>query len=420
MSASIYIDDLEHPHLPAPVRALNAALAPVADRIRLDAGSVRAAAEKKTGLRDFGPSTYEPGLGALTTSLERDANLTPAGRLMARQLLTQLLVTRLRLFDVLERHPEIRDEPIERPVVIMGLPRTGTTHLHTTLARDDRLRALPYWESLEPIPDPATWPPPDGKVDPRVKRCAGALKLQHWVMPLFPAMHEMTVEGPHEEIQLLAAEFETMFFEAAYRVPSYVRWYRTSDHRHAYRFLRLVLQALQWLRGGRRWVLKSPQHLETLPVLLETFPDAVVVQTHRDPVAVTASLVMMEAYGRRMQHAAVDLHEVGAHWSERIEAMLRASVVDREQLPDDRVIDVRFDRFMADELGTVARVLDAAGLPLDHAARRAVERHLADNPRGKHGRIAYDLARFGIDEAERRAAFTFYVERFGVPEEALG
>jgi hypothetical protein len=166
-------------------------------------------------------------------------------------------------------------------------------------------------------------------------------------------------------------------------------------------------------------VLKSPQHLETLPVLLEVFPDAVVVQTHRDPVAVTASLVMMEAYGRRMQHTGVDLHELGAHWSERIEAMLRASVVDRDALADDRVIDVRFDRFMDDQPGTVERILDAAGLRLDRAARRAIARHLDANPRGKHGRIAYDLARFGIDEAERRTAFKFYVERFGVPEERV-
>jgi hypothetical protein len=422
MSASragvIEIEDLERPRLPWPVRALNGALSPVAPRIRIDPESVLAAAEKKAGLHDFGPPTYRAGLDALTASLDRDAGLSPAGRLMTRQLLVQLLITRLRLFDLLARHPEIRDEPVDRPIFVNGLPRTGTTHLHTTLARDDRLRALPYWESLEPIPDPAVTVA-EGKVDPRIKRCATGLKVQHWAMPLFPAMHEMTVEGPHEEIQLLALEFETMFFEAGWNVPGYVRWYRSSDHRDAYRFLRLMLQALQWLRGGRRWVLKSPQHLETLPVLLEVFPDAVVVQTHRDPVAVTASLVMMEAYTRRMQHAGVDLHAIGAHWSERIEAMLRASVVDREQLSDDRVLDVRFDEFMADQLGTVERILDAAGLPLDHAARRAVVRHLEANPRGKHGRIAYDLGRFGIDEAERRKAFGFYRERFDVPEEQL-
>jgi hypothetical protein len=418
VTSPIVIDDLEQPRLPWPLRALNAGLAPVAPRIRIDSESLMAAAAKKAGLDDFGPDTFRPGLDALTTSFERDAGLSPAGRLMTRQLLTQLLTTRLRLFDLLCRHPEIRDEPIDRPIFVNGLPRTGTTHLHTTLARDDRLRAMPYWESLEPFPDPAVTVP-EGRVDPRVKRCATSLKIQHWAMPLFPAMHEMTVEGPHEEIQLLALEFETMFFEAGWQVPGYVRWYRSSDHRSAYRMLRLMLQAMQWLRGGRRWVLKSPQHLETLPVLLEVFPDAVVVQTHRDPVAVTASLVMMEAYTRRMQHAHVDLLHIGAHWSERIESMLRASVVDRERLPEDRVLDVRFHEFMADQLGTVERILDAADLPLDHAARRAIVRHLEANPRGKHGRIAYDLERFGIDEAERRKAFGFYRERFDVPEESL-
>ena len=336
---------------------------------------------------------------------------------MARQLLVQLLVTRLRLFELLRLHPEIADEPIESPIFIIGLPRTGTTHLHTAMSHDERLRSMPYWESLDPIPDPHAVPRPEGKPDPRIARCAQGLRLVHYGMPLFPAMHEMSAEGPHEEIQLLAVEFETMFFEAGYNVPSYVEWYRSHDQTASYRLLRTMLQAMQWLRGGRRWVLKSPQHLEQLPVLLDVFPDAVVVQTHRDPVAVTASLVTMEAYTRRMQHSSVDLHAIGAHWSGRIEEMLRASVVDRAQAPDGRVLDVAFHEFMADQIGTIKRIEKSAGLEFDHGARRSVGRFLEDHPRGKHGTIKYDLARFGIDPKERRGAFRFYTDLFDLPLE---
>jgi PAS domain-containing protein len=250
-----------------------------------------------------------------------------------------------------------------------------------------------------------------------VRNAAVSLRLVHYGMPLFPVMHEMGAELPHEEIQLLAVEFESMFFESAYDVPGYSRWYRSHDQTTAYRFMRTMLQAMQWLRGGRRWLLKSPQHLEQLPVLLDVFPDAIVVQTHRDPVAVTASLVTMEAYTRRMQHRRVDLRGVGAYWSERIEAMLRASVDDRARIPEGRVLDVAFHEFMADQMATVDRREKAAGLEFDQHARRRVGRFLDEHPRGKHGTIHYDLARFGIDPAERRDAFRFYTDLFQVPLE---
>jgi PAS domain-containing protein len=401
------------------LRAANSALAPFADRIRLDDASLIAAAQKRAKLHDFGPDTFRDGLSALTESLDREAGLSPLGRMLARQLVVQLLVTRLRLFELLRLHPEIADEPVEAPIFIIGLPRTGTTHLHTAMSHDERLRSMPYWESLDPIPDPHAAPRPEGKADPRIARCAQGLRLVHYGLPLMPAMHEMTAEGPHEEIQLLAVAFETMFFEAGYNVPSYVDWYRSHDQTDSYRLLRTMLQAMQWLRGGRRWVLKSPQHLEQLRVLLDVFPDAVVVQTHRDPVAVTASLVTMEAYLRRMQHSGVvDLHAIGAHWSGRIEEMLRASVEDRAHVPEGRVLDVAFHEFMADQMGTIERIEKSAGLDFDHTARRSVGRFLDEHPRGKHGTITYDLARFGIDADERRQAFRFYTDLFDLPLEA--
>ena len=190
------------------------------------------------------------------------------------------------------------------------MPRTGTTHLHNLISQDPSLRSLPYWESLEPVPDPREAPGADGR-DPRVVRCEKGLAMVHRVMPLFPLMHEMTADARHEEIQLLAIAFSTMLFESSYYVPSYAAWYKKSDQRPAYRYLRRCLQALQWLRGPKRWVLKSPQHLEQQAALIEIFPDATFVQTHRDPLRITASLCTMIAYGNRMNARRVDPVAVG-------------------------------------------------------------------------------------------------------------
>ncbi len=241
--------------------------------------------------------------------------------------------------------------------------------------------------------------------------------MVHRVMPLFPLMHEMTPDARHEEIQLLAIAFSTMLFESSYFVPSYAAWYKKSDQRPAYRYLRRCLQALQWLRGPKRWVLKSPQHLEQQAALIEIFPDATFVQTHRDPVRITASLCTMIAYGNRMNARRVDPASVGRYWAARTEDLLRGSITGRAALPPAQVIDVHFKQFMKDDVATAERVLEFAGHPMSDAARAAVRAFMDANPRGKHGTIEYRLADVGLDEAERRAALRFYSDHFGVEDE---
>jgi len=400
------------------VRILNAlGDAPARRLVRLDAARLEAAAVRRTGLAELGDPGFREPLGVLVDALEREAGLSALGRLLTRSHLVQLFVNRLRLEDLIRRHPEVERERIERPIVIAGLPRTGTTHLFNLLAQDPGLRWLPYWESLEPIPDPRERPGPGGR-DPRLARAERALAFLHRLMPLFPAMHEMTAEGPHEEIQLLALAFSTQLFEASYFVPSYGAWYARTDQRPAYAYLKRALQALQWLRRGERWLLKSPQHLENLRALVETFPDAVFVQTHRDPVRITASLATMIAYGARMQHRRPDPVAIGRHWAGRVEDMLRASVRDRALLPPAQVTDVSFDALARDPLGEAARVLAFAGRPPDARTEAALRAFVAENPKGKHGAIAYRLEPLGVDAAERRAALRFYAARFGVREEA--
>ncbi len=414
--APIRIDDLASPRWPLAWRVANRVAAPFAKRVvKLDEASLLAAARRRERLDDFGDESFREPLRVLLGSLEREANLSPLGRAMSRQLLLGLLATRLRLAELLREHPEIRDERVEAPIVILGLPRTGTTHLHNLLGENPALRSLPYWESLEPIPSKAVR---EGRTsDARRRRCAGALKLQDFVMPLLPAMHEMSADAPHEEIQLLAVEFRTMFFEASTVVPGYGAWYRDHDQTGAYRQMKLMLQALQWLRGPKRWVLKSPQHLEQLRPLMAVFPDARVVHTHRDPARVIASMCTMLAYSLRMQSARVDPLAIGAIWGDRIAGMLEASLRDRPLVPPPQALDLPFDAFMADAVGSALRVCRFAGVPADAATRRRLEEYQAANPRGRHGTIAYRLEEFGLDAASLRARLRFYSDHFAVPEE---
>jgi Sulfotransferase family len=313
-------------------------------------------------------------------------------------------------------HPEILELPVPSPIVIVGLPRTGTTLLHNLLSRDPRLRSLPYWESLQPVL-PSERQPPSGQPDPRMKDGQRSLRLLTYMMPLYPLMHEMAWDLPQEEIQLLAVDFSTIFFEWSSHIPGYRDWYQAHDQTASYSYLRTLLQVLQWSRGGTRWVLKSPQHLEQFKPLLKVFPDAKIVQTHRDPVTVTASLCTLLAYVARMYTERVDLLAMGQYWSTRIEDMLQASVRDRPLVPADQVLDVYFHEFMTDERSMVRRVFEFAQQPMTDEAQQAVESFMAANPRGKLGRIEYHLEDFGLDRRERRQALRFYQERFDVPDE---
>jgi len=437
---SARITDWENPRLPRPIRLVNALGGPILRRrIRLDPDDLKRSACRRTGLDDFGEASFEEPLAVLVEAIERETPLSAFGRIATRQHLLSLLESRLRLEDLIRRHPEILEERIERPIIIAGLPRTGTTHLFNLLSRDPSLAWLPYWESLEPFPRPGERPGRDGR-DPRLARCARSLAFLERMAPLFPAMHEFTVEGPHEEIQLLALQLSTQLFEASYFVPSYGRWYRETDQTPAYAYLKRCLQALQFLRGrepgevgrmpgetaaanggggdgrsGNRWLLKTPQHLENLGPLVRTFPDASFIQTHRDPVRITASLATMIAYGARMQQRRPDPRVIGRYWAGRVEDMLRASVEDRPLLPSSRVVDLRFDEFMKDMEGSVERIFGFCEQPHgEHTARR-IRAFLDDNPKGKHGSVDYRLDDLGLDPAERREALRFYVERFGVP-----
>jgi hypothetical protein len=415
--ASVRIDDLAEPRFGDDARAVLDLMEESSSGITLEPEPLMQAARDETGLADYGPTDFVERLDVLCRAMRDEGGFNGAGILQQYVLLAGLLKNRLLLEDLWRRHPEILDVAITRPIIICGLPRTGTTHLHNLMSADPALRSLPYWESMEPVLAERDRAAP-GEPDPRLARTAMALGFLDAAMPYFNRMHEMTVEHTHEEIQLLAIDVSTMLFETTAPMPLWRDHYLARDQRSSYAYLRKILQALQWLRGGTRWVLKSPQHLEQFPALVETFPDATFVVTHRDPVSVTASMVMMLAYSARLTRDRVDVEGIGHYWANRLELMLGRCTDEHHVLPADQTIDVHFDEFMADDLDMVRRVYELAGQPLDERSSTAMRAFMAEHPRGKFGAVHYDLTEFGLDAPERRRALSFYTDRFDVTLES--
>jgi hypothetical protein len=410
-AAVVHLDDLAEPRFTPEVDQLRDLMATMAPECPLDADVLHAKAVADTGLTDFGSDDYRERLDVYLAALREIDGLHGPGIVNFHAQVLQLLKNRLLLNDLLARHPEIHDIELLPPVVIAGLPRTGTTHLHNLLAAGPTFRTIPYWESVEPYPLPAE---AGVEPDPRKTRMDLAVEFMNSAMPHFPLMHEMTTEHVHEEIQLLANDISTMLFETLGHVPRWRDYYLAHDQTSSYEHLRLQLKALQFLRGGRRWLLKSPQHLEQLPVLDAVFPGVVVVCTHRDPVPVALSMLAMITYTARMHRSPVPVNEIAESWSQRLQLMLDALVRDRDLIPAERSIDVRFDEFLADELGTVAQIYALAGEPLTDAARTAMVEYLEQHTRNRLGRIATSAEMFGLDEHDLPSRFARYRERFSV------
>lgn len=408
-AALVHLDDLEEPRFSAEVEPIRELMAAMAPQCPLDAEALHEKAMAETGLTDFGPDDYRERLDVYLAALREVDGMHGPGIVNFHTQLLQWLKNRLLLNDLLARHPEIHDIELAPPVVIAGLPRTGTTHLHNLLAAAPTFRTLPYWESVEPFPLPAE----TGIVpDPRRTRMDAAVEFMNATMPHFRLMHEMTTDHAHEEIQLLANDFSSMLFETLAHVPRWRDYYLAHDQSPSYRHLAVQLKALQFLRGGRRWLLKSPQHLEQLRVLDAVFPGVIVVCTHRDPVPVALSMIAMIAYSARMHRSPVPVAEIAASWVDRLQLMLAALVRDRGVIPPERSIDVRFDDFMADEPGVAERVYDLAGEPLSNAEREAMAEYLAGHQRGRLGQVATSAEMFGLGEDDLRARFSVYRQRF--------
>ncbi|ACZ00327.1 sulfotransferase family protein [Thermomonospora curvata] len=416
----VHIDDLAEPRFSPEAQQLIDGLTAMAPACTLEPEALMEMAVQQTEatgrrMEDFGDEAFREPLEILCRSLREEAGLAEHGKVVWHAQLLAQLTQRLRLQDLLNRHPEIHDVQIERPIIIAGLPRTGTTHLHNLLSADPALRPLPYWEACEPVPPPGE----EGTIEPRIQRVAASLHLVHTTLPYLKRMFDLTPTYSHEEGGLLALTFASTHLEIQAMVPSYRDWYLGTDQTFAYEYLRTALKAITWLRGGGRWVLKAPQHLEQLGPLMKVFPDATVVITHRDPVAVTASLTTMLCYGLRMTTYPIDPHAVGAYWRDRSAIYMERCLRDRDLVPKEQSIDVLFHEFMADDIAMVERIYQVAGQPFTEETRAAMEAYMAEHPRGRHGRVDYRLADIGLELAERRRALAPYAERFGTKEEPV-
>lgn len=372
------------------------------------------AAVAKTGLNDFGPEDFRERLQVQLDAINADPDRTGLGRMLVFGDDLKYAVNRLRIRELLKQHPEILDIKIEKPVIVIGLPRSGTTNLVNLLAADSRFRSMPLWESYEPVPDPNEAIGADG-VDPRWTRCQGQWEAMQAGAPFIAAMHPMNPDHVHEENELMAPDFSNYNLEWVARVPEWRDYYLAHDQTQHYAYLKTVLQILQWYRPRERWVLKSPQHLEQIGPLMTAFPDATVVVTHRDPVAVVQSTITMLTYGARTAYKSTKPEWYRDYWTDRIGRLLDSSIRDRDLLPADRTVDVFFHDYMADEIGTMQRIYDAAGIEFTDEAKAEVRAYQAAHPRGKEGRVVYDLrGDFGVTPEEVRTRYTDYMKTFPV------
>lgn len=412
------------PVLPMPVRTLNWAGRQL-HRLgiplgRLDETRLLAAARARTGLEDFGGETFKLGLRRLIESWESEAALSTLGRIIARRQIVDLLVNRLEVAHVHRQNAEIERGKIEQPIFVVGMPRTGTSILHELLAQDPANRTPLSWEVDRPCPPPTT---DTYETDPRIAAVESKLAQTDRLIPEFKKMHPMGARLPQECVAITAQEFASLLFSTTHHIPGYTRWLLLeADLRPAYRWHRRVLQLLQWQCPGDRWVLKSPGHLWSLAALVQEYPDARLVQTHRDPIKILASLTSLSVTLRAMASEAVQPAQTAREWSSYLPLALDRSVAARENgtVRPEQVIDIQFGELMADPIKTVRKIYEKFDLELTAEAEQRMRRFLAANPSDKHGKHVYRFSATGLDlRAERRKAQR-YMDFFGVlPEEEL-
>jgi Sulfotransferase family len=416
MAEDIYLTDLAHPVL----NEIEQATVDSAPPMDLTADLVLGAAMAETGLSDFGPPDFRERLDIWLQALDEDKGLNNFGRASNVQSLIRFAANRLKIEDLLRRHPEITQVPIEKPIIIAGLPRSGTTHLVNVIAQHPALRSMELWETNEPVPrdDEHNWASDES--NPRYVRSNEVWDVMVRVLPHWAAMHEWAPGHVHEECELQCFDFSSYMLDWFARVPRWQQYYFEHDQTPHYLYAKKVVQIMSWLRGPNRWVMKSPPNMENLPAVFAAYPDATVAITHRDPVAVLQSAITMMAYLDRLRRHEADLPGLAEYWIARIERLLRKCVEDRARLPQKQVMDVMFHEYMADQMGTVERVCAAADLEITPEARSRFSAYMEENRRHRLGRVHYDLAgQFGVDIGALRERFGFYYEAFPVQREAV-
>ena len=371
-------------------------------------------ASRHTGLADLGlPDIYEP-LELLVQALEREARLTLLGRLTVRRHLVSLLETLLQLQYERALSPAVREQRITSPVFIVGLPRTGTTLLHNLLVQDPGTRAPLTWETMFP----AGYPESPQALRRARSKAAARLGWLHRFAPEFKRIHPVGAERPEECVALMAPGFASALFHTLYRVPSYQDWFESNAQTPGYETHFRMLQQLQFRRGKGRWVLKGPCHLFSLEALLRRYPDARLIQTHRDPLRAIPSIASLNAMLRGIFGNPVNPEEIGRDCAARLSGALDRFLRKRETLPPERVVDAGYAELTDSPLSTVERLYDHLGWSLSATARAAMQGYLARNPKNACGLHRYSLQAFGLDAGQEAKRFARYCAQFDIRREA--
>ncbi len=386
--------------------------------LSFDPDSVVADARAADGLADFGDDSYREPLERLLWSLEHEARLNAVGQSVLRQRVVDTLATRLRVAYFLRRYPDIRDEEITAPLFIVGLPRTGTTMLHRTIAADHRMYAPLWYEVRYPSPAPDWDFTAAG--DQRIAAARAEMAAMLDANPGLLAIHPMDAMGPDEDIMLLEQSFYSYNIQAFANIPSFDSWLETRDHTPGYAYFRLLLQFLQWQKKrsgqrGQRWALKAPHHLHFMDLVFKVFPDAKVVQSHRDPVETLPSLTSLIAGVWSIYSDEADPREVGRQWARKFARGMQHTMAVREQLGEGRFLDLWFQDTVNRPLAEIRKVYDFLGMELTAEAQAEMARWQDFNRRELRPPHHYTLEEYGFTEAGLEAQFAPYRERFILP-----
>ena len=375
-----------------------------------------AATQRTGGLTDFGDPSFRPALERMLKSIRDEARMSAAGEKAFANRVIESLSNRLTLEDYCARHPEIVQERIEAPVVIVGLPRTGTTMLHRILARDPQFYTMAWWEARFPSPLSA-----DDLIDPKQRIAAARAEVAGMIqaVPELLAMHPLDAELPDEEVILMEHAFMSAI-DSYGNVPGYMDWLFQQDQTPAYVYLKRQLQFLQWQKRQRgitakRWLLKAPHHTHLMPTLFKVFPDVKVIQTHRDPLQTIPSMGSFAYTLWRLFSDHADPVEAGRQWSNKFARGMRNSIAFRDTQPKDRFLDVWYLDAVARSMAVVEKVYPFLGMTLDDATRERMTDWLARS--GREGRPSheYSLSQMGLSEERLITDFAEYRERFVKP-----
>lgn len=382
---------------------------------QLDADALIARARTSTGLHDLGPDHYREPLDVLLHSMRDEAQLNEAGANTHAGRIVNALENRLRRIDLIKRHPEILDEDVDVGVIIVGLPRTGSTMLQRLLASSPHATAMYWWESIFPLPRGEL-----SEADFAARKADAVTLVEQFVAAAegFEAIHPMDPFAHDEELSLIEQSFISNNAEAMLYLPSYGEWLLASDQTKAYGELLQWLKILQWQdpsRRGKKWILKAPHHLTAVRTTLETFPKAVIAMTHRRVDHVMGSYFSMVASLTGGNTDADLSKEQAAHWEQRLRRNLVDMIPVREAHPE-RFFDIQYRSLLADPIGSAKAIFAAAGIPVDESDVTAWQGWLASNKRDNRPSHKYDLADYGIDREQMMKDFAFYSDVYVTEE----